>query len=112
MKDLDDLKREVWETLGDEHHLVAQELTLRAVIDYLHAQGRIVPDGYVAVPIKPTTDILKAMSDFDDDAPWIDLWEAALAAAQEPQVNIGVNVGGYVTEGYQSHTDAQNGGQR
>jgi hypothetical protein len=102
MKTLDDLKREVWEALGDEHHLVAQELTLRSVIDHLHAQGRIVPDGYVAVlPGSLELEFERGRANV--------LSELSGAAAQAPQVNIGVNVGGYVTEGYQSHKDAQKG---
>ena len=41
----------------------------------------------VMVPRKPTTEMLKAMADCDDDAPWIDSWEAALEAAQKGKQN-------------------------
>lgn len=87
--DIDQIKREALEeqglslvdvmTTGD----TLKKYAIIYAIDYLHSRGYLggVPDGYVCVPKQPTTEILNAMCDCDDDAPWIDLWEAAIAAA-------------------------------
>lgn len=44
MKTIDDLKRELLSHIPEREHYTAHWL-----INHLHAQGRIVPDGHVAV---------------------------------------------------------------
>lgn len=53
MKTLDDLKREVpRHTKYPSVSSALEDDVISRVIDHLHAQGRIVPDGYVAVDIE------------------------------------------------------------
>lgn len=40
-----------------------------------------VPDGWVCVPKQPTKEMLKALSDVPEDAPWRVLWLATISAA-------------------------------
>ena len=43
------------------------------------AWSQRVQDGWVAVPVEPTTERLKAMFDCGPDAPWIEVYKAAIA---------------------------------
>jgi hypothetical protein len=53
-----------------------------------HIQGAIreaqTPEGWKLVPIQPITEQLKAMFDTPRDAPWLELYQAAINSAPEP----------------------------
>lgn len=55
---LDDLKKLLKAAYIEKNHgcCDSEEVdpAIDFVIDYLHAQGRIVPDGFTAVPLEPT----------------------------------------------------------
>lgn len=42
-------------------------------------------NGYVLVPVEPTGDILKAMCDCEDDAPWAGLYKAMITQAKKDE---------------------------
>ena len=69
MKTLDDLKREMYDLVRFKHFKDVENISaingfrisaVEKVIDHLHAQGRILPDGYVVVPLEPTAKQLDA----------------------------------------------------
>lgn len=59
----EDLKRDVGDRLSRLIPNSYSENTMLNTIEYLASQGRIVPDGWVAVPLKPTEKMIYAGND-------------------------------------------------
>lgn len=83
MKNLDDLKRETLTHIPEKEHYTAHW-----IIDRLHAQGRIVPDGYVAVPLEPTEEMrhigcMAFIKSTTSGHGMLDAYKTMIAAAQK-----------------------------
>jgi len=57
---------------------------VKHILNHLAAQGRIVPDGWQAVPKEPTGEQLKAIDDCEIHAPLTLFYQAMLAASPKP----------------------------